>query len=835
MPPTPYPIEDLLPRLETTLRRHPIALLAAEPGAGKTTLVPLALRQQPWLASRKIIMLEPRRLAARAAARRMATLLDESVGETVGYRTRLDTRIGRMTSIEVVTEGILTRLLQHDPSLDEYGLVIFDEFHERSLQADLGLALTLQTRSLFREDLRLLIMSATLDARGLPSPLKDAPFLTCEGRMFPVETRYLAPLDHRNFSEQAAKTINRILLTEQGNLLVFLPGSGEIRKVEQHLSQLSLPRQTLVAPLYGDLPPQAQDQAILPPPAGWRKVVLSTNIAETSLTIEGIRIVLDTGLMRVSRFDPRSGMSRLITIPVSQASAEQRRGRAGRLGPGLCFRCWPEATQRTLSNRTTPEILDADLTSLVLELAIWGIRQPTDLFWLDAPPPGTWAQGKRLLQFLGALDHEGHVTRHGHQMADLPLHPRLAHMILQGTRIGLGSLACDLAAVLSERDFLKGTGAHGQVDLAIRIEELYRQMAQRKGSAVVHRLRQASQMWQRSLRITIPIQMSANTLDRIGILLASAYPDRIAQRQPEGSRRYKLVNGRLASFHQPDPLQQAEYLVIAELDGASPVSRIFLASPISREDLLTQAADLLEFRECVEWNDAMESVIAHREQRLGELVLEVKRLPQPDPALVTTALLTGIRTRGLSCLPWTRELRHWQARVQFLRRIEGPSSKWPDVSNDALLSTLESWLAPYLTGIINLAQLQRLDLRWPLQAHLSVEQRHTLDTLAPTHITVPTGSRIALDYTTGEIPILAVRLQELFGMTETPLIANSRVPVLIHLLSPARRPVQVTQDLKSFWKTGYIAVKKDLKGRYPKHFWPDDPLHAPPTRGVKKT
>jgi ATP-dependent helicase HrpB len=834
IPPTPYPIEHLLPRLQTTLSRHPIALLAAKPGAGKTTLIPLALRQQPWLASRKIIILEPRRLAARAAARRMATLLGEPVGETIGYRTRLDTRIGRTTSVEVVTEGILTRILQHDPSLNEYGLVIFDEFHERSLQADLGLALTLQTRSLFRDDLRILIMSATLDARGLPSPLKEAPFLTCEGRMFPVETRYLKPLDPRNFTEQVAKTINRILLTEQGNLLVFLPGSGEIRKVEQCLAHLSLPEQTLVAPLYGDLPPQAQDQAILPPPAEWRKVVLSTNIAETSLTIEGIRIVLDTGLMRVPRFDPRSGMSRLLTLPVSQASADQRRGRAGRLGPGLCLRCWPESGQRNLSSRTPPEILDADLASLVLELAIWGIRQPTDLIWLDAPPPGTWAQGRRLLQILGALNHEGQVTEHGRHMADLPLHPRLAHMILQGVRIGLGPLACDLAAVLSERDLLKGTGLQGQADLSIRMEALYRQMAGGKISAVIHRMRQTSQMWQRSLGITPRIRTSAIDIARLGSLLACAYPDRIAQRQLDGSRRFKLVNGRMASFHHPDPLEQEEYLVIADLDGAQPVSRISLASPISCEDLLTQAADLLKFRECVEWNDAIASVIAHREQRLGELVLEVKRLPLPDPALVTTALLTGIQTRGLSCLPWTRELRHWQARVQFLRRVEGPASKWPDVSDDSLLNTLESWLAPYLTDMINLTQLQRLDLSWPLQAHLSAEQRRTLDTLAPTHLTVPTGSRIALDYTTGEIPILAVRLQELFGMTETPLIANGRVPVLIHLLSPARRPVQVTQDLKSFWKTGYIAVKKDLKGRYPKHFWPDDPLHAPPTRGVKK-
>jgi len=831
---TPLPIDSLLPDLQRTLETHTRAVLQAAPGAGKTTRVPPALLDAPWLNGKKIVMLEPRRLAARAAAHRMATLLRESAGETVGYRTRLDTKIGPTTKIEVVTEGILTRILQHDPSLNEYGLVIFDEFHERSLQADLGLALALQAQSLFRKDLRLLVMSATLDIRTLTQQMKHAPMLTCKGKLFPVETRYLGSFENREFTQQVTKTIQRLLKTETGNMLVFLPGAGEIRRVEEQLFALSLPQQTLITSLYGNLSPQAQDQAILPPPTGWRKVVLSTNIAETSLTIEGIRIVLDIGLMRLPRFDPSSGMSRLTTITISQASAEQRRGRAGRLEPGLCVRCWPETTQRTLSPRTPPEILDTDLTSLALELAVWGIQDTAELFWLDPPPTGALAQARQLLRSLGALDTEGHVTEHGRKMADLPLHPRLAHMILQGMKRHLGILGCDLAAVLSERDLLKGSAAQGQTDLRSKMEDYYRQAPGGTRSGVIQRICQTSQRWQKLLGITAHPGNQKHNIDLIGILLAQAYPDRIAQRQANESRRYKLANGRLARFHHPDTLEHQEYLVIADLDGAQPLSHIYMATPIHQEDLFKDFVDLLQTKECVEWNEATQSVVANREQRLGQLILEERRLPQPNSELVVAALLKGIRINGLSCLPWTKTHHNWQARVQFLRRVMGPETDWPDVSNDTLLKTFEIWLAPYLTGISSLAQLKRLDLTWPLHALLPTEQRRNIDTLAPTHLTIPSGSRIALDYESGEIPILAVRLQELFGMTETPFVANGKVPVVIHLLSPARRPVQATQDLKSFWETGYVEVKKELKGRYPKHFWPDDPLQASPTRGIKK-
>jgi len=828
------PIDTIIPRLQHELRKHPVVLLTANPGAGKTTQVPLTLLYEPWLDAKKIIMLEPRRLTTRAAAHRMAALLGESVGGIVGYRTRLDTQVGRATHIEVVTEGILTRILQHDPSLHEYGLVIFDEFHERSLQADLGLALTLQTQSLFRQDLRILIMSATLDTRALAARLNQAPVLTCEGKMFPIETRYLGTFAPKDFIFQVAKTIQRLLLTEQGHLLVFLPGAGEIRRVEGQLAKLSLSPHTLIAPLYGNLSPQAQDQAILPPPQGWRKVVLATNIAETSLTIEGIRIVLDTGLMRVPRFDPRSGMSRLTTINISQASAEQRRGRAGRLEPGLCVRCWAETTQRTFMPRTPPEILDADLTAIALELAVWGIQDVTELVWLDPPPAGALAHSQQLLQFLDALDPHGRVTEHGRNMSVLPVPPRLAHMILHGAKMGLGVLACDLAAMLSEPEFLKGTPAQGQIDLRNRIEEYTRQSNRNSRSGIIQRIYQTSASWQRSLGMTGLPQNRKQDLGDLGILLALSYPDRIAQRQSDGSRRYKMANGWLATFDQPDPLEHNEYLVIADLDGARPVSRIYLAAPIHRNDLLSHFSGLIQTKECVGWDETNQCVVASRQRRLRELILEESRLPKPDPEIVMAALLEGIRIQGIACLPWSHDQRLWQRRVQFLRRVMDPEAAWPDVTDNTLLKTLETWLAPYLTAITSLAQLKRVDLTWPLQALLTVEQRQTLDSLAPTHLTVPTGSRMPLKYDSGDIPILAVRLQELFGLTETPWVANGRVPVLIHLLSPARRPVQVTQDLKSFWENGYPEVKKELKGRYPKHFWPEDPLQAPPTRGIKK-
>ena len=831
---THLPITDVLPQLQQLLNQNGLVLLTAEPGAGKTTQVPLGLLHENWLQGTKIIMLEPRRLAARAAATYMARLLGEVVGVTVGYRTRLDSKIGPNTKIEVVTEGILTRILQHDPSLQGYGLVIFDEFHERSLQGDLGLALVFQTQALFRADLRLLIMSATLETRTLSQPLKQAPILICKGHIFPVETRYIGPIEQKAFPQHVAKTIKHLLNTEIGHMLVFLPGASEIHRVEQQLAAFTLPEHTLITPLYGNLSPRAQDQAILPSPPGWRKIVLSTNISETSLTIEGIRIVLDSGLTRVSRFDAHSGMSRLTTITISQASAEQRRGRAGRLEPGLCVRCWAESTQRTLARRTPPEILDADLTSLALELAVWGIQDPAELSWLDPPPTGALAQARQLLQSLGALNATNGVTERGRKMALLPLHPRLAHMVLQGVKMQFGTLGCDLAAVLSERDLLKGTAQQDQADIRSSMEKYYQHRQDRKGLQLLQRVRHASQHCQKKLNITPDSFTPQRHLDRIGILLAQAYPDRIAQQQADDRRRYKLANGRLARFPYPHPLEHHEYLVITDLDGKQPVSHIYKAAPISPEDLFNNCVVPLQTHECVEWNAMTQSVISRREQRLGELILEKCSLSQPDPELILAALLTGIRSHGLACLPWTKTLHNWQARMLFLRRTMEAEVPWPDVSDDTLLKTLETWLAPYLTDISSFTQLKKFNLTWPLRALLSREQQGNIDALAPTHITVPTGSHIELDYSSGDLPILPVRLQEVFGMTQTPSIANGKVAVLIHLLSPARRPVQVTQDLTSFWKTGYPEVKKELKGRYPKHFWPDNPLEASPIRGIKK-
>ncbi len=555
---------------------------------------------------------------------------------------------------------------------------------------------------------------------------------------------------------------------------------------------------------------------------------------QASLTIEGIRIVLDSGLMRVPRFDVRSGMSRLATISISQQSTQQRRGRASRLEPGLCIRCWSEPTQRTLALRTPPEILDADLTSLALELAGWGIQDATELFWLDPPPAGALTQARHLLQALGALDTKGHITEHGRKMIDLPILPRLAHMVLQGSAMQVGGLACDLAGVLNERNLFTRSSAEKQADLRIQMEEYYRQIPRPNCPGVIKRISQSSQIWQQALGSKPQSGNQKHPLDHLGILLALAYPDRIAQQQSDGSRRYKLANGRLAKFYQPDPLEHEEYLVIADLDGTQPVAHIHLATPIDRDDLFTYFSSCIQTKDIVEWDEEKESVLAHKEQQMGELILEKSRLHQPDPELIVAALLKGIRSKGLPCLPWTKTLRQWQARVQFLQRMLGPDTEWPDLTKNALFKTLEHWLGPYLTGISSFTQLKQVDLTWPLHAHLTNEQRQAIETLAPTHLTVPTGSRIALDYQSGEIPILAVRLQEMFGMTDTPTVANGKVPILIHLLSPARRPVQVTQDLKSFWKTGYPEVKKELKGRYPKHAWPDNPLEAPPTRGIKK-
>jgi ATP-dependent helicase HrpB len=829
------PVGEALPALAAALADAGSAVLQAPPGAGKTTLVPLALLDASWLAGRRIVMLEPRRLAARAAARRMAAMLGEGVGDTVGYRTRLDTRIGRDTRIEVVTEGILLRLIQDDPALDGIGLVIFDEFHERNLDGDLALALALESRCHLREDLRLLVMSATLDGEGVARLMDDAPIVSSAGRSFPVDVVYLERPAPERLDAAVAATIRRALAEEAGSLLVFLPGGAEIRRVERLVAAEPAP-DLVVAALYGDLPQAAQDAAIAPAPAGRRKLVLATPIAETSLTIEGIRVVVDSGLRRAPRFDPATGMTRLQTVRISQASAEQRRGRAGRLAPGVCYRLWREAEQAQLRPFATPEMLEADLAPLALELARWGAA-PGALRWLDPPPAAAFAQGSELLRELGALDAAGGITPHGHAMAAIGLHPRLAHMALAARARGDGRLAAEIAALLGERDIVKAAPGRREADLRLRLEllgdrgaarELARDLSLDRGAA--ERARQAARQVERQLRLheAAPARPAA-----AGRVLALAYPDRIAQRRPGAPGQFRLSNGSGAELPPADPLAAEEFLAVAELDGERRVARIFLAAPLARAEIEADFADAIESVDRIAWDSREQAVLARRQERLFALVLKDEPLAAPPPERVAAAMIEGIRELGLAALPWRPEAAALRQRVLFLRRLEG-EDRWPDLADAALLAELEDWLGPYLGGITRRAQLDRLDLLDILRARLTREQQQALDRLAPTHIEVPSGSRLPVDYGAGEVPVLAVRLQELFGARDTPAIAGGRVKLLLHLLSPAGRPLQVTRDLGGFWQGSYPAVRSEMRGRYPKHPWPEDPLAAAPTARAKR-
>jgi len=828
------PIEAVLPALKQVLRTHIGAVVQAPPGAGKTTRVPLALADEAWLTGQRILMLEPRRVAARAAAARMASLLGERVGETVGYRIRLDKKIGPTTRIEVVTEGILTRMLQTDPALEGVGLVIFDEFHERSIHADLGLALCLQVQDLLRDDLRLLVMSATLDGEAVAALMHDAPVVTSEGRLFPVETHYLSRASSLHLEQQVVQAIIRAHQQHNGNLLVFLPGASEIRRVAERLETANLPASTHTYPLYGNLPQHVQDQAIRPSPKGTRKIVLATPIAETSLTIEGIEVVIDSGLRRRPRFDPRSGMTRLETVPISQASSDQRRGRAGRLGPGHCYRLWQAHDQHQRAPFDAPEILEADLAPLALDLAQWGISDPTELRWLDTPPTAAFEQARDLLTQLGALGMDGSIAHHGQALAAFPLHPRLAHMILTAQRLGLGALACDVAALLTERDLFKSQSRDQNPDLRLRLDALLKRRMPDSmhgflvDRGVYRRVTEASRQWKRQRKLE---PASPEDVEAAGLLLAFAYPDRIAQRKPESIGRFRLHNGRAAVLPSSTRLAEADYLGIAHLDGQKREARIFLGAPLSPDLLFTHFADAIQHEVSISWNTTREAIDAHAIHSLGALVLKTERLVKPDAERVTEVLLEAIAASNLALLPWTQEARFWQQRMQFMYDIH---PDWLDVSDAALQTTLTSWLGPYLTGISSKAALQRLDLANILQNQLAWSDQQRLNREAPTHLTVPSGSNIRLDYTNPTQPILAVRLQEMFGATETPRIGGGTVPVLLHLLSPARRPVQITHDLANFWATTYFDVKKDMKGRYPKHVWPDDPLQEPATRYAKR-
>ncbi len=825
------PIGPALRAVAAALAGNGCAVLQAPPGAGKSTLVPLALIDAPWLAGRRIVMLEPRRLAARMAARRMAEMCNETAGETVGYRTRLESKVGPGTRIEVVTEGILLRRLQRDPALDGVGLLIFDEFHERSLDADLGLALSLEARRYLREDLRLLVMSATLDA-GPVAEMLGAPVVTSEGRSFPVVTQYLERPPPDRLEQAVANAIHRALDEETGSILVFLPGGREIRRVARLLAA-DLPPDAILAPLYGDLASGAQDEAIRPAPSGRRKIVLATSIAETSLTIEGIRVVIDSGLRRAPRFEPQSGMTRLVTMRLSQAASDQRRGRAGRLEAGVCYRLWREAEQAQLTPHTPPEILDADLAPLALGLAQWGSDDVTGLSWLDPPPAPALAQARELLGRLGALDGGGKITPHGREMTELGVHPRLAHMILTGRRRGFGALACAVAALIEERDIVRASPGQGDIDLRHRVDLVAGggRTDANVDRGALERVRQQARQWRRQLRLPDDGDLDIAATGRV---LALAYPDRIGQARPGSRGSFRLSNGRGAEVAATDPLAGEEFLAIADLDGERRSARIFLAAPLTRDDLLSDFADQLASVEEVVWNSREEAVSAQRQRRLGALVVKDERWADPPAETVAAAVIEGIRELGLAALPWPREAMALRDRVEFLRRLGDTGGEWPDFSDAGLSAGLEVWLAPYLGGVTRRSHFSGIDLAEALRSRLDWEQRQALDKLAPTLVTVPSGSRVAIDYGAGEVPVLAVRLQEMFGARETPAVAGGRVPLLLHLLSPAGRPLQVTRDLGGFWTGSYPAVRSDMRGRYPKHPWPEDPLVAAPTARAKR-
>lgn len=829
------PIDAVLPDLRAALAAHAAVVLEAPPGAGKTTRVPLALLDEPWLAGQSIMMLEPRRLAARGAATYMAAELGEEAGGVVGYRVRFENRVSNGTRVEVVTEGILTRRLQHDPELVGVGLVIFDEFHERNLHSDLALALCRDVQRGLREDLKILVMSATLDGERIAA-LLDAPLVRSQGRSHPVEVRYLAGSAAAPRPGEMAQAVARAVASAaretEGDVLVFLPGAGEIRRVEELLAEgATPPGAPLIYPLYGDLPLERQQAAIVPDPQGRRKVILATPIAETSLTIEGVTTVIDSGWQRVPRFDPPSGLTRLETVRVSRASAEQRLGRAGRLGPGVCLRLWGDSTQRGLIPYDVPEILEADLAPLALELALWGVRDAATLTWLDQPPAAALAQGRELLQQLEALDDSGRITPLGREMAALPLHPRLSHMLLRGRQMGLGALACDVAAVIAERDVPRTLEGERRCDFALRVEALRTQRSHGNAGTRHYGAVRAARQWRDLLGVEAQDGEAAET--SIGLLLAHAYPDRIGQRRIEGEGRYLLANGRGARLLQ-ECAGGPPLLVAASVDGKGEEGRIFLAAPLDEGDLERHLGARLAWKDTVRWDRQTQTVLARQERRFGALVLAQRPLPpaSAQEALVQ-AMVEGVRDLGVEALPWNEESRQLQARIASLRCWQ-PEAAWPDFTDTALLASLDEWLAPYLSGITRRDHLARLDLPAILKARLDWEQQQQLERLAPAHLAVPSGSRKRIEYSPdGAPPVLAVKLQELFGLAQTPSVADGKVAVMLHLLSPGQRPIQVTRDLRSFWDNTYPEVRKELKGRYPKHPWPDDPWNAVPTARAK--
>jgi ATP-dependent helicase HrpB len=812
---TELPIDEALPRLTAALRQQHAAVLVAPPGAGKTTRVPLWLLDTLWAADKKILVLEPRRLAARAAAERMAATLNERVGETVGLRVRFGSKVSRQTRIEVVTEGIFTRLVLDDPSLDGIAAVLFDEFHERSLDADLGLALARDVQQGLRDDLRLLVMSATLDGARVAKLLGDAPVIESEGLAFPVETRYRGREAGVLIEKQVADTVARALRADPGSILAFLPGQGEIRRTEMLLKELVKDPVVDIVTLYGALDAQTQDCAISPAPAGRRKVVLATSIAETSLTIEGVRIVVDSGVARVPRYEPDVGLTRLETVRVSRAAADQRRGRAGRTEPGICYRLWDELQTASLEAYARPEMLSADLSGMLLDLAQWGATDPGRLAFLDPPPSGALTEARALLAELGAIDEQGRITEEGKKLRQLPLPPRLARMVVDAAAKGAGQRAADIAAILSER----GLGGN-DVDLGSRLDR-FRTDRSRRGEDA----RRMAKRWADVAGV------SGDTSDlSAGAILSLAYPERIAKSRG-GNGAFLLANGRGANVDPASAMARESLLAVAELSGTAAQSRVLLAAPITLTEIEQRFAGSIERRHDTTFDAASGSLRGRRSERLGAITLAERPYavtPGPEAA---KQLADGIVRLGLDRLPWTKSLQQWRDRVMFLRRAG--SEEWPDLSNEALAGNADEWLVPLLNSKTTLASVSADELSAAIGALLPWNLKRRLDAEAPTHFSAPSGSSVPIDYDAEEGPKLAIRVQELYGLDRHPSIAGGKVPLVVELLSPAQRPVQVTRDLPGFWRGSYAAVKADMRGRYPRHPWPDDPLKAPATRRAK--
>ncbi|WP_462319341.1 ATP-dependent helicase HrpB [Marinilabilia sp.] len=815
------PINEVIPDIRGVLTRENTLILGAPPGAGKSTLLPLALMDEPWLKGKKIIMLEPRRLAARTIAMRMASLLGEDVGQRVGYRIRFDNKVSKQTCIEVVTEGILTKMLQSDNALEDTAMVIFDEFHERSLFADIALVLSRETQQILRPDLRLVVMSATLNMPKLTQMLK-APVIESSGKQYPVEIEHTGNRDMMVIPENLANVISTALKNDSGDILAFLPGEGEIRRCEEMLKRNL--EGVSIHPLYGQLPPKAQLAAILPHPGGLRKVVLATSIAETSLTIEGVSIVVDCGYRRTMKFDPGTGLSRLSTIEITKDAADQRSGRAGRLGPGKCYRLWTLADEHRMQEHRVPEIEESDLASMMLDMAQWGIDDVYSLNWPTPPSKTHVREALETLHQLEALENNK-ITPHGKEMATLPCHPRIAHMLLRAKNSGHLPLAADLAAILEERDPMpRETG----IDINLRIEELRRQRREKRNN----------KRWNQIIKVAayynklFDSKTDNGTFDPFdtGLLLVHAYPERIASARPGNEARFQLSNGSYAMASHKDDLAHEPWLAVAHMDARSGMGKIFLAAPINPRDL----QPMLKTSSTITWNTRKGGLVASQDLHIGSLVLQSKQLENPDPELVTQAICEAIRKEGENLLDFNKEVEQWQNRVLSLRQWR-PDENWPDVSTATLLQICEYWLVPYLTNVKNNEDIKKLDLISPLHYHLNIDKQAELERLAPPRIKVPSGSNIKLSYQAdGSAPVLAVRLQEMFGLADTPCVNEGKTPVLLHLLSPGFKPVQVTSDLRSFWNNTYYEVRKELKNRYPKHVWPDNPWEEEAIRGTKR-